>query len=89
MTGDPIAVYADADLPSVALQMADYDLASLAVVDADSRMVGVITYDDVIEATLRPEWRWRGRPAEARPARPPAETGPTGAARSGGDDDGR
>jgi CBS domain-containing protein len=74
VTADPIAVYADADLPSVALQMADYNLASLAVVDADGRMSGVITYDDVIEATLRPEWRWRGRPAEARPGRQPAES---------------
>ena len=74
MTGDPIAVYADADLPSVAVQMADYNLASLAVVDADGCMTGVITYDDVIEAMLRPEWRWRGRPAEARPGRQPAPT---------------
>lgn len=69
MTHDPIAVYADADLPSVALQMADYNLAALAVVDADGRMTGVITYHDVIDAMLRPEWRWRGRPEEARPGR--------------------
>src|SRR5262249_56664147 len=47
MTRDPIAVYADADLPSVALQMADYSLAALAVVDPDGHMTGVITYDDV------------------------------------------
>jgi hypothetical protein len=44
-------------------------------------MIGVITYDDVIEATLRPEWRWRGRPAEARPGRP-AVSGPSRAGRS-------
>jgi CBS domain-containing protein len=69
MTQDPIAVYADADLPSVALQMADYNLAALAVVDTSGRITGVITYDDIIEALLRPEWRWRGRPAEARPGR--------------------
>ena len=69
MTRDPIAVYADADLPSVALQMADYNLAALAVVDDEGRITGVITYDDVIEAMLRPEWRWRGRPEEARPGR--------------------
>jgi CBS domain-containing protein len=69
MTHDPIAVYADADLPSVALQMADYNLAALAVVDTDGRITGVITYDDIIEWMLRPEWRWRGRPAEARLAR--------------------
>jgi CBS domain-containing protein len=57
--------------------MADYNLAALAVIDADGRITGVITYDDVIEAMLRPEWRWRGRPAEARPGRhkrAPAQT---------------
>jgi CBS domain-containing protein len=72
MTGDPIAVYVDADMPSIAVQMADYNLSALAVVDAEGRMIGVITYDDVIEAALRPEWRWRGVPAEARPGRQPA-----------------
>src|SRR5207237_10736922 len=69
MTHDPIAVYGDADLPSVAVQMADYNLAALAVIDAEGRLTGVVTYDDVIEVMLRPEWRWRGRPAEARPGR--------------------
>jgi CBS domain-containing protein len=69
MTHDPIAVYADADVPSVAVQMADYNLAALAVIDAEGRMTGVITYDDIIEIMLRPEWRWRGRQAEARPSR--------------------
>jgi Mg/Co/Ni transporter MgtE len=69
MTHDPIAVYGDADLPSVAVQMADYNLAALAVIDAEGRITGVVTYDDVIEAMLRPEWRWRGRTAEARPGR--------------------
>jgi CBS domain-containing protein len=77
MTGDPIAVYTDADLPSVAVQMADYNLSALAVVDHEARMTGVITYDDVIEAMLRPEWRWRGRPAEARPGRQPAVREPS------------
>ena len=48
------------------------NLSALAVVDHEGRMMGVITYDDVIEAMLRPEWRWRGRPAEARPGRQPA-----------------
>jgi CBS domain-containing protein len=81
MTGDPIAVYVDADLPSIAVQMADYNLSALAVVDDDGRMIGVITYDDVVEAMLRPEWRWRGVPAEARPGRQPV-SGPSPAERS-------
>jgi CBS domain-containing protein len=77
MTHDPIAVYGDADLPSVAVHMADYNLAALAVIDADGRITGVVTYDDVIEAMLRPEWRWRGRPAEARPGRRHRTPAPT------------
>ena len=77
MTQDPIAVYGDADLPSVAVQMADYNLAALAVIDDRGRINGVVTYDDVIEAMLRPEWRWRGRPAEARPGRHQRASAPT------------
>src|SRR5205085_104785 len=77
MTQDPIAVYGDADLPSVAVQMADYNLAALAVIDDQGRINGVVTYDDVIEAMLRPEWRWRGRPAEARPGRHQRASAPT------------
>ncbi|MDQ6773634.1 MAG: CBS domain-containing protein, partial [Candidatus Dormibacteraeota bacterium] len=69
MTHDPIAVFADADLPAVAVQMADYNLAVLAVIDSDERIIGVVTYDDLIEAIVRTEWKWRGRQAEARVGR--------------------
>ena len=66
MQADPEAVFADADLPSVAVQMADVNLASLPVIDGNGRLVGIVTYDDLIEAMLPAEWRWRGRPAAAR-----------------------
>jgi Mg/Co/Ni transporter MgtE len=39
--------------------MADYNLAALPVVDPEGRVLGVITYDDLIEAMLPEEWRWR------------------------------
>jgi Mg/Co/Ni transporter MgtE len=66
MQADPEAVFADADLPSVAVLMADFNLASLPVIDSTGRLVGIVTYDDLIEAMLPDEWRWRGRPAAAR-----------------------
>ncbi len=39
--------------------MADYNLTSVAVVDALERMIGVITVDDVLEAMLPKGWRKR------------------------------
>ncbi len=62
---DPIAIYPDADIPAVALEMADYNLSSLPVVDEESHILGVITYDDVIEKILPEDWRWRGRSGRA------------------------
>lgn len=62
---DPVAVYPDADLPSVAVQMADYNLSALPVVDQSHRLLGVITYDDLIHAIIPEEWRWRGRAERA------------------------
>ena len=63
---DPEAVFADADLPSIAVHMADYNLSSLPVIDAEGRLVGIVTYDDLIGAMLPEQWRWRGRPDVAR-----------------------
>lgn len=56
---DPVAVYPDTDIPTIAVEMADYNLAALPVVDGDGRMLGIVTYDDLIETMIRPEWRWR------------------------------
>jgi Mg/Co/Ni transporter MgtE len=42
----------------------DFDLLAAPVVDADGRMVGVITADDVLEILLPEPWRRRSRPAE-------------------------
>jgi CBS domain-containing protein len=62
---DPVAVYPDADLPSVAVQMADYNLSALPVVDQSHRLLGVITHDDLLHAIIPEEWRWRGRAERA------------------------
>ncbi len=55
----PMAVGPDADLPEIALQMADYDLVSMPVVDDSGQMIGVLAVDDVLEAALPSDWRRR------------------------------
>jgi CBS domain-containing protein len=61
---NPVAVFPDADIPSIAVEMADYNLAALPVVDADGRLLGQITFDDVVEALVPDEWRWRGEASQ-------------------------
>ncbi len=56
---EPVSVSTDADLPEVARMMTDYNLVMLPVLDADERMVGVVTVDDVLELTLPSGWRRR------------------------------
>jgi CBS domain-containing protein len=54
---DPITLRADADLHEIGRKMSDYDLAATPVIDADGRMIGVITVDDVLELLLPVGWR--------------------------------
>jgi CBS domain-containing protein len=49
----------EADFEEVARLMADYNLTSAPVVDAQQRMIGVITVDDVLETMLPKGWRRR------------------------------
>ena len=49
MVTDPVSVPADADQEEVAQLVARYNLLAIPVVDADDRILGVITVDDVIE----------------------------------------
>jgi CBS domain-containing protein len=56
---EPVWVATDADLPEVARMMTDYNLVLLPVLDAEERMVGVVTVDDVLELTLPAGWRRR------------------------------
>jgi Mg/Co/Ni transporter MgtE len=62
---DPVRVGADTDMVDVALLMADHNLITIPVVDEEGRPVGVITVDDILEATLPHDWRRR------EPAPPP------------------
>ena len=49
--------------------MADYNLLVLPVLDHDDRLIGVLTIDDILEATIPPEWRRRreGGPKKRAP----------------------
>ncbi len=49
MIPDPISVPAEADQEEVAQLVARYNLLAVPVIDADRRMLGVITVDDVID----------------------------------------
>jgi len=48
--------------------MSDYNLITIPVVDENRRMIGLITVDDVLEATLPEDWRRRetAQPPDAR-----------------------
>lgn len=59
MDSDPIRVSPDADLTDVAVLMADYNLHAIPVVDDADRVLGVVTVDDVLKATIPDDWRRR------------------------------
>jgi CBS domain-containing protein/sporulation protein YlmC with PRC-barrel domain len=71
---DPVRVTPDADLTDVALLMADYNLVAIPVVDDQDHVVGVVTVDDILEATIPEDWRRR------EPAPRPIRDTPAGAA---------
>lgn len=73
MESDPVRVGAAADLTDIALLMADFNLYSIPVVDDQDCVLGVVTVDDVLEATIPEDWR-RREPAP-RPVRDVAPSG--------------
>ncbi len=56
---DPVRVGPDTDLVDVAVLMSDYNLITVPVVDHRRTMIGIITVDDVLEATIPEDWRRR------------------------------
>ena len=66
---DPVRVGPDTDVVDVAVLMSDYNLITIPVVDDGCHMLGVITVDDVLEATLPDDWRRReaAEPPDAHP----------------------
>jgi magnesium transporter len=49
MSRDPILVRLGADQEDVALEIGKYDLLAIPVVDAEGRMMGIVTVDDVVD----------------------------------------
>jgi Mg/Co/Ni transporter MgtE len=56
---EPVRVGTGADLLTLTLLMADHNLLTLPVVDPQGRMIGLITVDDVLEASVPDNWRRR------------------------------
>jgi CBS domain-containing protein len=56
---DPVRVRTATDVVDVAVLMSDYNLITIPVLDERRMMLGVITVDDVLEATLPDGWRRR------------------------------
>jgi magnesium transporter len=52
MQTDVVFGRADEDREAVAAKLAEYDLIALPIVDADERMVGIITHDDVLDVVV-------------------------------------
>jgi CBS domain-containing protein/sporulation protein YlmC with PRC-barrel domain len=67
---DPDSVVAspEDDVIAVTTRMADFNLLTLPVVDADGRILGIITVDDALEVAIPRDWRQRksGFPRAAR-----------------------
>ena len=82
---NPVRVAAGTDVVDVALLMADYNLMTVPVVDADDQPLGVVTVDDVLEATIPEDWRRREPPTrpEATHAEPKPDSTPTGSSKPG------
>lgn len=58
---DPVTVMPGDDIIEVVNVMADYNLLAVPVVDAERRILGVITVDDALEAAIDEDWRQRER----------------------------
>jgi CBS domain-containing protein len=56
---DPVRVTPEADVTDIALLMTDYNLVTIPVVDAHDHVLGVVTFDDLLEATVPEDWRRR------------------------------
>jgi CBS domain-containing protein/sporulation protein YlmC with PRC-barrel domain len=57
---NPVRVRPEVDVIEVALVMSDYNLTLVPVVDDQRRILGIVTVDDVLEATIPTDWRRRG-----------------------------
>lgn len=62
LDADRAAVSPTAPLSEVTREMATYNLVSIPVVDEDSRLLGAVTVDDVLDHVLPDDWREQDEP---------------------------
>jgi CBS domain-containing protein len=67
MDADPVRVTPETDVVDVTILMSDYNLITVPVVGPDNQLLGVITVDDVLEATIPDDWRRREPPPHPEP----------------------
>jgi Mg/Co/Ni transporter MgtE len=71
---DPLAP--DCPLQEVTRHLASYNLVAVPIVDSESRLLGAVTVDDVLDHLLPPDWRERDHeahtphPTASRPVAP-------------------
>jgi CBS domain-containing protein len=73
MDADPVRVTPDTDVVDVTILMGDYNLLTVPVVSSENQLLGVITVDDVLEATIPDDWRRREPPPHPEPVSPEHE----------------
>jgi CBS domain-containing protein len=81
MDDRPVRVSAETDVVDVTVLMADFNLLNVPVVDGGGRPIGIITFDDILEATVPDDWRRREPPSRPEPSGSPDGPAPPGAAR--------
>ena len=65
ISAPPVKLATDDDLADVAIEMADYDLTVAPVCNADGRLLGIVTVDDLLELMIPDDWRRRVRALES------------------------
>jgi len=56
---DSVVATAEEDITAIARRMADFNLLTLPVLDSGGRILGIVTVDDVLEATIPRDWSRR------------------------------
>lgn len=59
MERDVVLVHVDTDQEDIAHTVAHYDLLAVPVVDADERLVGMVTVDDAVDGVIPTAWKKR------------------------------
>jgi magnesium transporter len=59
MEDDVVTIAADLDEEEVGRIMTKYDLLAIPVVDAEHRLLGIVTLDDALDAVLPEDWKQR------------------------------